>query len=143
MESRKGAKKAVLVEFISKPQKKNTLIPSLWAVGKQGSRDLTNPIIIDYMGNVHETILQKMDSTVDFEIIQYISYTLLEICKINPNHPKNCVNNDARTGVIQRMKRKLIDLEKSFKKQKFSHLDQKLKDWGWFLSTQRWVNLTI
>jgi molecular chaperone DnaK (HSP70) len=134
---------AFLVEFISKPQKKNTLIPSLWALGKQGSRDLTNPIIIDYMGNVHETILQKMDSTVDFEIIQYISYTLLEICKINPNHPENCVSKDARAGVIQRMESKLISLEKPFKKQKFSHLDQKLKDWGRFLSTQKWINLTI
>ena len=134
---------AFLVEFISKPQKKNTLIPSLWALGKQGSRDLANPIIIDYMGNVHETILQKMDVSVDFEIIQYISYTLLEICKRNPNHPENCVSDDARVEVIQRMAKKLIDLEKPFKKRKFSHLDQKLKDWGRFLSTQKWINLTI
>ena len=134
---------AFLVEFTSKPQKKNTLIPSLWALGKQGSRDLANPIIIDYMGNVHETILQKMDSTEDFEIIQYISYTLLEICKINPNHPENCVSSDVRTAVIQRMEKKLIDLEKPFKKKKFSPLDQKLKDWGRFLSTQKWINLTV
>ena len=95
------------------------------------------------MGNVHETILQKMDVSVDFEIIQYISYTLLEICKRNPNHPENCVSDDARVEVIQRMAKKLIDLEKPFKKQKFSHLDQKLKDWGRFLSTQKWINLTI
>lgn len=132
-----------LVEFISKPQKKNTLIPSLWALGKQGSRDLANPIIIEYMGAVHETIMQKMDSTEDFEIIQYISYTLLEICKINPNHPENCYNSDVRAEVIQRMEKKLVELEKPFKNQKFSHLDQKLKDWGRFLFVQKWIKLTI
>ncbi len=41
------------------------------------------------------------------------------------------------------MQDKLTDLEKPFKNQKFSHLDQRLKDWGRFLSAQKWVNLTI
>ena len=95
------------------------------------------------MENVNEIILQKMESTTDFEIIQYISYTLLELCKINPNHPENCVSPDTRDEVIQRMEDKLTDLEKPFKKQKFSHLDKKLKDWGRFLSAQKWINLTI
>ncbi len=95
------------------------------------------------MGNVHEKILQKMDSTEDFEILQYISYTLLELCKINPNHPENCFSSDVREEVIRRTEQKLSDLEKPFKNKKFSHLDQKLKDWGRFLSVQKWINLTI
>jgi len=132
-----------LVDFISNPQQKSTLIPSLWALGKQGSRDIANPLIIDYIGNVHEIILQKMESTTDFEVIQYVSYTLLELCKINPNHPENCVSPDTRAEVIQRMQDKLTDLEKPFKNKKFSHLDKRLKDWGRFLSAQKWVNLTI
>lgn len=134
---------AFLVEFIAKPQQKNTLIPSLWALGKQGSRDIANPIIVDYMGNVYEIILQKMDATKDFEIIQYISYTLLEMCKINPNHPDNCVSSNTRTEVIQRMEAKLLELEKPFKNQKLGLLDQRLKDWGRFLSVQKWIKLTI
>jgi len=36
-----------------------------------------------------------------------------------------------------------LGCQKPFKKKKFSPLDQKLKDWGRFLSTQKWINLTI
>jgi len=132
-----------LVGFISKPQQKHTLIPSLWALGKQGSRDLTNPILIDYLGNIHEIILKMMKESEDFEIIQYIAYAMLEICKLNPEHPENCFSDEIRKSVILEMGYKVIDLEKPFKNKRFNHLDRRLKDWGRFLNTKKWVNLSI
>jgi len=132
-----------LVNFISKPQEKNTLIPSLWALGRQGSRDLSNPLLIDYVGNIYEIILDKMDTTDDFEIIQYVNYSLLEICKKNPDHPENCVEDAIREKIIDKMEAKLKELEIPFKNQRINHLDKKLKEWGRFLTTQKWINLTI
>ncbi len=132
-----------LVKFVSKPQQKNTLIPSLWALGKQGSRDLAHPVLIDYLGSIHENIMEILDKTEDFEIIQYISYALLELCKLNPDQPENCCADEIREEVIYNLKNKLEDLETPFKNQKFTHLDKKLKDWGRFLTTQTWINLAI
>ncbi|MBA7669051.1 hypothetical protein ES703_77178 [subsurface metagenome] len=131
-----------LVKFLSKPQEKSTLIPSLWALGKQGSRDLTNPIFIDHLGNVQDRILEIMDASNDFETNQYIAYTLLELCKVKQDHPENCFSNETREEIINKMENKLEALEAPFKK-RFNHLDKKLKDWGRFLTTRRWVNLSI
>jgi len=133
----------LLVDFLSKPQEKDTLIPSLWALGKQGSRDLTNPILVDYLGNVHETILEIMNSSEDFEIIQYLAYALLELCKLNQDHPENCLSDEVRIDIISKMEKKVESLEKPFLNKRFNHLDKKLKDWGRFLTTKRWLNLSI
>ena len=40
------------------------------------------------------------------------------------------------------MEYKLEALEAPFKK-RFDHLDKKVKDWGRFLTTKRWLNLSI
>jgi len=131
-----------LVNFLSKPQEKSTLISSLWALGKQGSRDLTNPIFIDYLGEVQDRILEIMDNSNDFETVQYIAYSLLELGKVNQYHPEICFSQEIRKEIIYKMENKLGALEAPFKK-RFNHLDKKLKDWGRFLTTKRWLNLSI
>lgn len=131
-----------LVKFLSKPQEKSTIIPSLWALGRQGSRDIPNPVLVNYLGNVHKRMLEIMDKSNDFETVQYLAYAFLELCKLNQNHPENCLSDKIRSEVINKMENKLKALEAPFKK-RFNHLDKKLKDWGRFLTTKRWLNISI
>ena len=83
-----------------------------------------------------------MDVSNDFETNQYIAYSLLELCKVKQDHPENCFSNETREEIINKMENKLEALEAPFK-ERFNHLDKKLKDWGRFLTTKRWVNLSI
>ncbi len=132
-----------LVEFLSKPRRKDALIPALWALGKHGSRDLTSPVLIDYLDNVQETLLHTMETSDDFEIVQYLSYALLEISKLNRDHPEFCYSDSVRARVIEKIEKKIHDLEQPFLHQKFNHLDKKLRDWDRFSNAKRWLNLAI
>ena len=133
----------ILAEFLNKNLTKSLIIPLLWAIGQQGTRETAVPVPIDYLGESYRKILDKMeiqDFAMDYEVIRYAVYALWEItmpCKINP---KNCCQDNCRQTVISALEKKFKTLKDTFDKKSQT---EKEKEYPRYLQAGRFINVVI
>lgn len=136
-----------LVEMLEKGHKKDTLMPLLWSIGKQSTREAPIPVPISYLNKCYEKILAKLnllDFTLDFEVVRYAAYALLEISMPCDKNPKNCYPDEIRTKIISALSDKRNDLSGVIHQGgKFSPDSEKMKDYSRYLQTDRFLNFAI